>query len=482
MGQHYRERVPTIPPTELAALAPGTQIDGFTIGKRVQGGGMGLLYRVSKPGIERPLVMKLPRSGPGEAAEAVLSFETEALIVPTLRGPHVPAFVAAGVIGHTPYLVTEWIEGQSLEELVALAPLPAAEVVKIGAALADALHAVHQQGVVHLDVKPENALLRPDGSVALIDFGFAHDAEHPDLLAEETRFGVGSAPYLSPEQLLGTRDDRRSDLFALGVVLYELCTGELPFGEADTDVRNRLWLDPVPPLALVPELPPWLQEIILRCLELRPEQRYQSAAHVAFDLREPEQVVLTARAHKRERASLVSHFQRFFRARAEHGERLRAPAALLSRTPVLMVAVDTSHPEDTRHAAIQLAVRQLLQASQEFRLLCLTVSPPADDVLVHRARLREWTAPLGLPAQRLSLHAVAASSPEDVIVELARHNNVDLVVLGAPSQSGRAWSQSVASSVTARVPCSVHVVRVPRRSPAARPLPQEICKSKGSPG
>lgn len=428
---------------------------------------MGRLFRVSKPGAGPALVMKLPQSGPGAAAESLLAFETEALIAPRLGGPHVPAFVARGVVGQTPYLVTEWIEGPTLEELAAHAPLPAAEVVRLGAALADALHAVHQQGVIHLDVKPENAIVRADGTVALIDFGFAHDPEHPDLLAEQARFGVGSAPYLSPEQLLGTREDRRSDLFALGVVLYELATGKLPFGEPDTDVRNRLWLDPVAPLSHVPELPPWLQEVILRCLELRPELRYQSAAHVAFDLRHPEQLVLTARATKRERASLVAHFQRFFRARAEHGGRLRSPAALLSRTPVLLVAVDTTNPDDERHSAILRAVRQIVQASQEFRLLCLTVCPPAEDALVHRARLGAWAAPLGLPAQRLSLHAVPAGSPPDVIVELARHNNVDLVVVGAPSEGGRAWSQSVASAVTARVACSVHVVRVPRRTTAA---------------
>jgi serine/threonine protein kinase len=429
---------------------------------------MGQLFRVSKPGGAQPLVMKLPHSGPDATAESLLAFETEARIVPSLRGPHVPAFIAQGHFGLTPYLVTEWIAGRPLEDSVRSAPLPAAEVVRLGAALADALHAVHQQGVIHLDLKPENAILRGDGSVALIDFGFAHAAHQPDLLAEEARFGVGSAPYLSPEQLLGTRDDRRSDLFALGVVLYELATGQLPFGEPDTDVRNRLWLDPVPPRVHAPELPPWLQEIILRSLELRPELRYQSAAHVAFDLRHPEQVALTARAHKLDRASLTSHFQRFFRARAEHGARLRSPAALLSRTPIVLVAVDTSHPQDERHGALQLAVRQILQASQEFRLICSSVLPPSDTALVHRARLREWTAPLGLPAERLSLHAVAAADPADVIVELARHNNVDLVVLGAPSDGERAWSQSVASAVTARVACSVHVVRVPRRAaPAA---------------
>jgi len=456
-------------PDELNNWTPGAEIDGFRLGARVYASPMGSLFRVSKPGIDRPLVMKRPRVGPNEASENILAFQTEAMILPALHGPHVPRFVAAGELARTPYLVTEWIEGSTLEQWAAGAPLPLADVVRLGAALADALHAVHQQGVVHLDVKPGNAIVRGDGKIVLIDFGFAHDTHHPDVLAEEKRFAVGSVPYLSPEQILGTRDDRRSDLFALGVVLYELATGKLPFGEPDTDVRNRLWLEPVPPSLLVPNLPAWLQEIILRNLELHPELRHQSAAHVAFDLRHPEQVVQSARATKSKRASLVSHFRRFLRARAEHGPRLRSPAPLLSRSPIILVAIDTAHLEDERHAAIRAAVTPILAASQEFRLICLTVLPPSDAPLAHHASLRQWAAPLGLPSDSLSLHAVASSSPAEVIVELARHNNVDQVVVGAPSQGGRAWSQSVASMVTAGVGCSVHVVRVPRRT--QRPPP-----------
>ncbi|KYF58083.1 hypothetical protein BE08_41130 [Sorangium cellulosum] len=439
---------------------PGAEIDGFTLGARVGAGGMGALFRVTKPGIERPLIMKLPRLGPDEPGETIVGFETEAMILPTLKGPHVPAFVAAGDLAGTPYLVTEWIEGRTLEDLLGAGPLDTADVARIGAALADALHAVHQQGVIHLDVKPGNAILRADGTVVLIDFGFAHHAQYPDLLAEETRYRAGSAPYVSPEQLLGTRSDRRSDLFALGVVLYELATGELPFGEPDTDVRNRLWLDPVPPSALAPGAPPWLQEIILRSLEPRAELRYQSAAHVAFDLRHPDQVALSARATKARRAGLVAQLRRFLRARAEHGARLRAPPALLSRTPTVLVAVDTTHLDDERHQAIRLVVSQILALSTELRLICLTVIAHSEASREHLVKLRDWAAPLGMASQRLSLHAVASSSPEDVIVELAHHNNVDLVVVGAPPQGGRAWSQSVASTVTARARCSVHVVRV----------------------
>lgn len=445
------------------AVEPGSVLDGFTVGERLHEGAMGTIFRVEKPGLVGPLVMKVPRLGPGEPGESIIGFQTEATILPVLKGSHVPGFVAAGDLARVPYLVLEWIEGRTLEDRLAPGRLAPGEVAALGAAVADALHSVHEQGVVHLDVKPANVLFRDDGSAVLIDFGLAHHARYPDLLAEETRYRAGSAPYVSPEQLLGKRDDLRSDLFALGVVLYEAVTGELPFGEPDTDVRNRFWIDPAPPSALVPEVPPWLQEIILRCLEPRPELRYQSAAHVAFDLGQPEAVVLTPRSHKLERAGLLSHTRRFLRAHAEHAARLRVPDALLSLTPIVLVAIDTAHPGDERHPAIHLAVSQLLATSSEFRLICLSVIPPEDSPLEHLVRLRQWTEPLELPAERLSLHALKSGEPATVILELARHNNVDLIVLGAPLEGGRAWAQSVASTVTANAQCSVHVVRMSKR-------------------
>ena len=443
-----------------ASLHEGAIVDGFVIGERVHVGAMSALYRVTHPAEARPLVMKLPRLGSGASRESVVAFETEAAVLPVLTGAHVPAFVATGEVSGTPYLVSEWIEGQLLEERVG-EPLASDQVAAVGAALADALHSVHVQGVIHLDVKPSNALVRADGSVVLIDFGFAHREGHPDWIAEETRFALGSAPYVSPEQLLGSRRDRRSDLFALGVVLYELSTGALPFGEPDSDVRNRFWLDPLPPSARA-AVPPWLQEVILRCLEPRAERRYASAAHVAFDLRHPEQVPLGARATKAARAGALAHVRRFLRARSEVGARLRVPEPLPSQTPIVLAAIDTGDIDDPRHAAILSVMSKIVELSEEFRLLCVSVIASNASSLEHVSRLRRWAAPLRLSGERLSLHALPSTSPADVIVELARYNNVDLVLLGAPSEGGRAWSRSVASAVTPRVSCSVHVARVPR--------------------
>ena len=442
-------------PHRARIVTPGAVVDGFAIGERIHQGAMGNIYRVTRPDLTAPMIMKVPRVGPNEPAEGIISFETEATIVPVLSGPHVPHCVAVGDLARTPYLVTEWIEGESLEQLLALGPLPPAKVAEIGASIADALHSIHQQGAIHLDLKPANVIVKRDGPVVLIDFGFAHHARYPDLLAEETRFGAGSAPYISPEQILGRRDDPRSDVFSLGVVLYEMAIGRLPFGEPDTDVRNRLWLDPTPPRAIVPELEPWMQEIILRCLEPNTDVRYQSASHVAFDLRNPAQVVLTARARKASRAGLIGQLRRFWTARSRYKHRFGKAEPQTSRFPIVMVAVDTMNLDDDGQHAIQRVVSQILSLSGEFRVVCVSIVPasPSDEsnvYLEHSIRLRHWTAPLQLPAQRLSLHVIASDDAAEALLELARGNNVDLIVLGA---------SRAAVTVAANARCSVHIVR-----------------------
>ena len=122
-------------------------------------------------------------------------------------------------------------------------------------------------------------MFRPSGECVLIDFGLSHHNLLPDLLQEEFRLPYGTAPYMAPERLLGVRDDPRSDLFSLGVLLYFFTTGERPFGESETlrGMRRRLWRDPHPPRKLRPDYPPWLQEIVLRCLEIEPVWRYPTA-------------------------------------------------------------------------------------------------------------------------------------------------------------------------------------------------------------
>jgi eukaryotic-like serine/threonine-protein kinase len=463
-------------------LHPGGIIDGYRLGNCIHKGGTGVIYRATAPErreVDFPIVLKAPFLGRGESAIGIIGLEMEQMILAKLRGPHVPRFVSAGDIGASPYVVMEWIDGESLAEILTRAPLPPEEVARVGAALADAIHSIHLQDVIHFDIKPENVLLRPTGEAVLLDFGFARHARYPDLLAEEKEFAAGSAAYVSPEQLQHDRSDRRSDLFALGVLLYELTTGSQPFGQPETaaGMRDRLWRSSAPPRALKSDVPPWLQEIVLRCLEPSADARYQSAAHIAFDLRHPEQVALSERASETRALSVAAQAGRWWRARR------RATLAPSARpagrsVPVIMVAVDTEHPGDERHPAMQAATRQLVSPYPELRLMCISVVKAAlpnegsGDLntttgrhLEHKMRLRHWVKSLGIPVSRISLHVIEGANAGSTLLDLARANHVDLIILGAPgaSQRGLAWWRSVASSVTANAHCSIHVVRVPER-------------------
>jgi len=468
-------------------VQPGMVVDGFRVGACLHRGGNGAIYQVDAPAAADPgfpLVMKVPRLGRGEATLGIESFEMEQMILPTLRGDHAPRFVATGDLTATPYIVMERIDGVALADTIAGAPLPPEAVAKIGAAIADAIHSIHAQEVIHLDLKPENILLRPSGEAVLLDFGFARHARYPDLLGEEMHFAAGSAAYVSPEQLQDDRTDPRSDLYALGVLLYELATGSQPFGQPQSlaGMRDRIWRDPAPPRAVNAKVPPWLQEVILHCLEHDASLRYQSAAHVALDLRHPEQVVLSTRAKRTERLGFVTQAKRWWRARREIDRRWLSERRGAARAVVILVAVDTEHPDDERHSPLQWTTGQIVSLSAEYRLMCVSVirSAPvgegATDLetatgkhLEHKMRLRHWVEPLKLPSSRVSLHVVEALNAADTLLDLARANHVDLIVLGAPLPSRRTlgWWRSAASTVTANAPCSVHVVRVPERRPGA---------------
>jgi nucleotide-binding universal stress UspA family protein len=472
-------------------VRPGAVIDGWVVGERLHEGGTGYVYHVrapagADPGL--PLVMKVPGVGRAEPTIGIVGFEIEQMILPMLTGRMVPRFVASGDLTRTPYIVMERIDGEPLTHVVARAPLAAEEVARIGAALADAVHSIHSQSVNHLDLKPENFILRSSGEAVLFDFGFARHAHYPDLLAEARHYAAGSAAYVSPEQLKNDRSDPRSDLFALGVLLFELATGDLPFGEPRTyaGMRDRLWKAPIPPRAVNGHVPAWLQEIILRCLARDAADRYQSASHIAFDLRHPEQVALSTRAHRTRGAGFMHQVWRWWRAqRGSLSAPVRHRADGTGRTPIILVAVDTEHRDDERQPALLAATRDLLQQKPDFRLMCVSVIRAAPlgegrDLtdtasgrhLEHKTRLRWWVEPLKLEATRVSLHVIEAANAADALLELVHANHVDLVVLGAPQPDQHAfgWWRSVASSVTSNARCSVYVVRVgERREPGDSP-------------
>src|SRR5256714_282291 len=188
----------------MLAPEPGTEIDGFRLGERMHVGSMASIYRLEGPRGPLPLIMNIPRLGAGEGSANVVSFEQCRMVLGALsQSPHHPALIAYGDVETTPYLVMEYIEGTRLDSWIERAPLAPQETARLGHALALALHEVHRQDVIHLDLKATNVLFRASGEAALIDFGLSCHRHLPDLLAAEFHSPVGNWVYMAPEQIAG---------------------------------------------------------------------------------------------------------------------------------------------------------------------------------------------------------------------------------------------------------------------------------------
>jgi eukaryotic-like serine/threonine-protein kinase len=462
---------------ERVRIQKGAVVDGFVVGDLIHTGGMATLRSVTRPGMSMPMLMKVPALLEGEDPAAIVGFEMEQMILPRLSGIHVPKFVASGDFAVQPYIVMERIEGQTLLKKLDSLPLPYAEVAAIGLKVAAALRDVHHQNVVHLDIKPSNILMRETGEAALVDYGLAHHDQLPDLMGEEFRVPYGTAPYMAPEQILGNRTDPRSDLFALGVLLYFFSTGVRPFGDpkGSRQLKKRLWWDPVTPRRLRPDYPPWLQEVVLRCLEVDPLRRYPTASHLAFDLSHPDQIKLTARSEKIQRDPWSARVRRRFNPEVRPAA-LREIAAPLAAAPIVMVAVDITEGSDELLEAMRVTVRRLIEIVPGARFAIVNVlkqrrigmDTTLDDEgrnkhVTRLVELKHWAQPLAIGETRLTFHVLEATDPATTLLEYAESNKIDHVVIGARTGSTRRsllWS--VSAEVAAKAGCSVTVVRPPR--------------------
>ena len=466
----------------VSSIETGMSIDGFTVGERVHDGGMATLWSVTHPGIEAPMLMKIPLVSEGEDPAAIVSFEMEQMILPRLSGPHVPICFGTGDFAKAAYVVIERIPGQTLYHRLPDLPLPYDEARLIVGKIASALADLHRQKVIHHDIKPSSIMFRPSGEAVLIDFGLSYHNQLPDLLQEEFRVPFGTAPYMAPERLLGARDDPRSDLFSLGVLLYFFTTGVRPFGETETmhGMRRRLWRDPQPPRKLKPDYPPWLQEVVLRCLEIDPGRRYPTASQLAFDLAHPDQIKLTARAERTRRDSLSKVWRRRFNLGLLQVERKSDVAAQLASSPIVAIAIDTAEGSDELNAALRVSAGWILATLPSARLACLnvlklgritidrTLDEQGHNKHVDRlVALKHWATPLKLDENRLTVHVLEAVDPASAILEFATVNKVDHIVIGARQDSlMRTLLGSVSAKVASEAPCTVTVVRPPR--PASR--------------
>lgn len=467
----------------MTRLAEGSELDGFKIGPRIHGGAMASIYSVTyadgRPALF-DMVMKVPLMRSGDGGENIVSFEIEHQLLQVLHGPHVPRFVAAGDLSRVPYLVMEHIQGQTLESFNRShrhpqQALPLQTIAHLGAKLAEALHSLHQQNACHLDLKPANVMIDKDECMILLDFGLSYHAHYPDLLAEELRKAVGSPAWIAPEQIVGVRGDPRSDVFAIGVMLYEMTTGELPFGSPSTagGLRQRLWMSPRPPRALRSDCPEWLQEVILRCLEPQADQRYPSAAHLLFDLRNPDQITLTDRGRKTVSKGFWWHFKRWLRAAGMQYQASPLPSEQISEVPIVMVALPNNDVSDATLYALRQATMRSLGTRPGAKLAIVTVISSGitassennqSETWIqrqHLANFKKWAEGLNLQNHQVSFHVIESGNVAQALLRYAEGNKVNLIIMGAATH-GLALQNFIATvpiSVAMRAPCTVILVK-----------------------
>jgi serine/threonine protein kinase/Tol biopolymer transport system component len=279
-------------------LPAGTKLGPYEVISLLGAGGMGEVYRARDTRLDRIVAVKILRSGLTASSDLRARFEREARAISHLTHPNICALYDVGNQDGSEYLVMEYVEGETLADRISRGPLPTSQVLRYGAQIAEALQHAHRGGIAHRDLKPGNVMITSSGA-KLLDFGLAKfvvepahifsDQSAPETAKPLTSEGaiVGTYQYMSPEQLHGTAVDHRSDIFSLGIVLYEMTTGQRPFPASSSAslIAAILSADPIPLRSLQPAAPAALERIILTALEKNPEERWQTAQDVARQLR-----------------------------------------------------------------------------------------------------------------------------------------------------------------------------------------------------
>ena len=273
----------------------GRTLGHYRIVDQIGAGGMGVVYRAHDERLDRDVAIKvLPEEVAGDA-DRLHRFEREAKAVAHLDHPNILAIHDFGSEDGVAYAVMELLEGESLRELISKEGLTTGKAVEYARSIADGLAAAHDKGIIHRDLKPENVFLTTDGRIKILDFGLAKlklpeadlTTETPTATLDTAPGGlIGTVPYMAPEQVQGQPADHRSDIFALGVVLYEMLTGHRPFGGSTTVETAAAILkeDPEPISVVAPAVPPTLGSVVSKCLEKRPEDRFSSAHDLSLTL------------------------------------------------------------------------------------------------------------------------------------------------------------------------------------------------------
>src|SRR5690242_4483092 len=262
-------------------IQPGQMLGPYRIISQVGKGGMANVYKAYQPSVDRYVAIKVLPSQLAESQEFATRFHQEARIIAKLEHPHILPVFDYGESDGVAYFVMRYLEAGTLKDkMEAGRPLPLKDIDRIFTQLADALSYAHTNGVIHRDLKPANALIDSHGNIFLTDFGIARLLESASPRLTQTDAIMGTPAYISPEQAQGNDVDQRSDIYSLGIILYEMVTGRVPF-VADTPlaVLFKHISDPLPPPSLVkPDIAPVIEQVLLKALAKDPRDRFATAA------------------------------------------------------------------------------------------------------------------------------------------------------------------------------------------------------------
>lgn len=275
------------------ALTSGTKLGPYEIQSPLGAGGMGEVYRARDTRLDRSVAIKILPAAFSSDTDRLQRFQQEARVLSSLNHHNLLAIFDVGNQDGSYFLVSELLEGESLRERLSAGPLPLRKAVDYGVQMANGLGAAHEKGIVHRDLKPDNIFITKDGRVKILDFGLAKPAPEASgnaatIAGPATLPGVvlGTAGYMSPEQVRGKNADVRSDIFSFGAILYEMVAGQRAFrGDSSVETMNAILKDDPPEISTTTKnISPAMDRLIRRCLEKAPEERFQSARDLAFAL------------------------------------------------------------------------------------------------------------------------------------------------------------------------------------------------------
>lgn len=456
----------------------GDTIDGFNLKEQIYQSRVSTLYFVTHADHNIKMVMKVPKTDVILPIATFAGFETELRILSRLHGVYTPRVVAKGNMATSPYIVMEYIEGKLLQEAITEAPVTQQQLSDLMIPVCKAVHELHRHNIIHLDIKPQNIRNRENGQVVIIDFGSSHHSHMPDMYEINPDEAPHTIAYVAPEQLYNIRNDCRSDIFSLGVLLYQLATGKLPFGEANPfTLKTYLSLPPTPPRAIDKSIAPWLQEIILKCLQRQPDDRFTSAKQLAYSLGHPNMVVLSKLSELTKNHGIGKKIRFWFKNRFFNykQDKLLHPYQRINDAPHILIALDPEHSSLELNQALQNTLRRMVMLEKQSFVTVITVNkqnhlsdtedfsqlvsqeqPKQIQLLLE---LRHWMKPFKLAQSRVN-HQILEGHVANSIINYAKHNVVDHIIIGARGNSTlRRYLGSVSTQVVAEAPCSVTVVR-----------------------